>query len=45
MFHYSDEETSSQGKTETITEGFGRSLHPELMKVKQITYNSINLLF
>ncbi|XP_026793122.3 dedicator of cytokinesis protein 11 isoform X1 [Pangasianodon hypophthalmus] len=32
-----DEETSSQGKTESITEGFGRSLHPELMKYARET--------
>ncbi|XP_027025359.1 dedicator of cytokinesis protein 11 isoform X1 [Tachysurus fulvidraco] len=39
-----DEETSSQGKTESITEGFGRSLHPELMKYARETdqLNKIN---
>ncbi|KAK3545989.1 hypothetical protein QTP70_019305, partial [Hemibagrus guttatus] len=39
-----DEETSSQGKAESITEGYGRSLHPELMKYARETdqLNKIN---
>ncbi|XP_035263368.1 dedicator of cytokinesis protein 11 isoform X2 [Anguilla anguilla] len=39
-----DEDTSSQGKAETIMESLGRSLHPELMKYARETdqLNKIN---
>lgn len=37
----SDDDTSSQGKGESLLESLGRSLHPELMKVQYIGQDTI----